>query len=1075
MGTVVRLHLLGGFSLESDGTPVQIASPRLQVLLAFLALQRGKPQRRQALAFALWPDSTDAQAQTNLRTLLSRLHTVLPDLYQLLQIDSRSVGWHPDVALELDVASFEDALGGADAAARCGDGDAADVALERAVGIYSGDLLPDCSDEWLATEREHLRLILLGALEQLVATLEQRREYAAAIVHARRLVHLDPLNEAGYLTLMRLYSLVGSRASALRVYHSCASTLQDELGVTPGAALTAAYALLLASETPRQPDGRVEGGSAPARLVGRDREWQRMLGTWQIAASGRPRLLVLSGVAGIGKTRLAQELLNWASRQGILAATAQCYVAEGDLAFAPVTTWLRSAAMRPGLGRLAPEWLGEVARVTPDLMPGRAAVGTRGALTETWQRQRLFDALARAVLPPGRPILLCIDDLQWCSRDTLDWLHFLLRFDAQARLLVVGTVRTDEVAPGHPLAELLNALRQESRLVEVSLDPLTLEETAALAGLVAHHVLDPTEAARLYAETEGNPLFVVETVQAQLVASAARTVRPVGDIPVRSSPVGAMDVPPGVQAVIAWRLGQVTPTARSLLGIAAVIGRSFTVGLLEQVARVQEDALLAALDEIWQRRIVREHGPDAYDFTHDKLRAVAYAELSPVRRQSLHRRVAEVLEAENAADLDAVAGQLALHYQRAGVPERAAHFYLRAARAARRVYASATAIASYELALALAGAQSQREVAALHDELGEMQHLLGRYDEAEAEWQVALDLIPAGDRVARAHLYRKLGNVSRDRYRYSEALATYDAAEAMLGSVDDSDSDAWWLAWAHVKLERIQTLYWLGQVAETLSLVEQIRPVFEQRGPAHFRARLYQATTMALLRRDRYVVAPETREMAGAYLRAVEEANDVEAVPAAHFLVGFVLVGSDDELDEAEREIEAALALSERTGDVSLESRCLTYLTVVARKRQQVERTQALAERGLRVATAGHMPDYLGAAHGNLAWVAWRLRDRSAALVHGQEAVNAWKRLPASYMFEWLARWPLIGVALEQGTIEDVIEQARALLDARQQRPPSTIEAALVAAVQAADHGDLEAARSHLAAAAAAAPRSGFL
>jgi len=215
--------------------------------------------------------------------------------------------------------------------------------------------------------------------------------------------------------------------------------------------------------------------------------------------------------------------------------------------------------------------------------------------------------------------------------------------------------------------------------------------------------------------------------------------------------------------------------------------------------------------------------------------------------------------------------------------------------------------------------------------------------------------------------------------------------------------------------------------------------------------------------------------MAGAYLRAVEEANDVEAVPAAHFLVGFVLVGSDDELDEAEREIEAALALSERTGDVSLESRCLTYLTVVARKRQQVERTQALAERGLRVATAGHMPDYLGAAHGNLAWVAWRLRDRSAALVHGQEAVNAWKRLPASYMFEWLARWPLIGVALEQGTIEDVIEQARALLDARQQRPPSTIEAALVAAVQAADHGDLEAARSHLAAAAAAAPRSGFL
>jgi DNA-binding SARP family transcriptional activator len=1072
MSAIVRLRLLDGFVLERDGEPIPISSSRLQALLAFLALHRATPQRRQSLAFLLWPDSSEGQAQTNLRTLLARLRLVVPNIDQVLHIDARSVAWQSEVMIELDTAAFEEALRRAETAAQSADDDTARAALEQAVGAYAGDLLPNCSHDWACAERARVRLLFFGALERLVALLERRRDYGAAIAQARRLVRLDPWNEAALLTLMRLYSITGSRASGLRVYHTYASMLEREAGRDPGAALTSAYERLLASEAPHQGAARAGAFHPLAPLVGRDREWDRALAAWRVAAAGQPRLLVIAGDAGIGKTRLAQQLLDWGGRQGIVTAAARCYAAEGDLAYAPVTSWLRSDALHANLDRLAPEWRGELARLVPESLPKRF-VGRPGPLTEGWQRQRLFEALARAVLATGRPIMLLIDDLQWCARDMLDWLHFLLRFEARAHLLLVATVRHEEVPPDHPLTELLNILRGEHRLVDVTLDALSPEETATLAGCLLDRPLDQVQARRLYAETEGNPLFIVETIQDQAATASAAAPAVDGTAPDPAA-IGDMDVPPGVRAVIVRRLGQPTAYGRAVLNAAAVIGRSFTVPLLARVAGAEEDDLLAALDELWQRRILRDHGADGYDFTHDKLRVIAYTELSAVRRRTLHRRVAEALAAEHAADLDAVCGQLALHYERAGLPTRAWPWYRRAAAVARRQYANATAVANYRRALLLGGDQPPRVTAEMRDELGDVLHLLGRYDEAQAEWRSALELTPADHRLARAHLLRKLGNASRDQYRYDEALTTYDAAQEALGSGANGASEEWWLCWTQIQLERLATLYWLGRVSEILSLVDQIRGVVERFGFASLRARLYQATTTALLRRDRYVISPETVAAVRAYLGAVLDAGDVAATPAAHFMCGFVALWAD-ELVEAERELGIALDLAERTGDVSLEGRCLTYLTVLARKRDNIERVRELGERTLRVATAARMPDYVGAAHGNLAWAAWRQGDGALARAEGQAALQAWGRLPASYVFEWIGRWPLIGLALDRGDLDEAAGQAQALLDPRQQRPPPPIELALTAAVQAAGRGDGGAARTGLEEAAAAARLCGHL
>ena len=212
--TNLRVQLLGAFSLVyGDETVSGFHAARVQALLAYLLLNRAAPQTRQQVAFLFWPETSDAQAQTNLRQLLHTLKQRLPDADDFLQVDERTIGWRVDAHFTLDVADFEQAL----LAAAKSDGPAKIAALERAGAVYAGDLLPACYDDWILPERERLAQAFVAALEQLVLLHEERRNYAAAIVHAQRLLRHDPLHEATYRRLMRLYALNGDRTAALRV------------------------------------------------------------------------------------------------------------------------------------------------------------------------------------------------------------------------------------------------------------------------------------------------------------------------------------------------------------------------------------------------------------------------------------------------------------------------------------------------------------------------------------------------------------------------------------------------------------------------------------------------------------------------------------------------------------------------------------------------------------------------------------------------------------------------------------------------------------------------------------------
>ncbi len=666
--------------INGDTPVTNVNTARLQSLLAYLVLHRDAPQSRQHLAFLFWPDSTEAQARTNLRNQLYHLRRALPDADRFLHVDVKTLQWRPEAAFTLDVAEFERAVAQANKADLAGHQAAVRAALEETVGLYRGDLLPGCYDNWVLLLRERLSQAFVRALERLIELLEAQRDYPTAIRYAQRLLRHDPLHEAAYRQLMRLRALSGDRAGALRAYHTCATVLQRELAVEPSPATREMYERLLNVEPQAEPR-RTPPAALAARppLVGRHREWQQLQAAWRGAARGRPHIVLVAGEAGIGKSRLAEDLIEWAGHQGVATARTRSYAAEGALAYAPVAAWLRTDTLRAALPALEDVWLTEVARLLPELLTERTDLSPPGPLTESWQRQRLFDALARAILASSQPLLLVINDLQWCDQETLEWLRYLLRVDPQARLLIVGTFRPEETGPDHPLTSLRLALHRSRQFTEMELSPLDEAETATLAGHVAGRELPPALAARLYQETEGNPLFVVETVRAGLPGDSDSDSDP---------PSLSLSLSPEVQAVIHERLAQLSPPARGLASLAATIGREFTFDVLARASDSDEDTLVQELDELWQRRIVREQGADAYDFSHDKIREVAYAELSAARRRLLHRRVALALEAVHANDLDAVSGQVASHYERAGRPAQAIPYYQRAAEVAARVCAN---------------------------------------------------------------------------------------------------------------------------------------------------------------------------------------------------------------------------------------------------------------------------------------------------------------------------------------------------------------------------------------------------
>ena len=523
---------------------------------------------------------------------------------------------------------------------------------------------------------------------------------------------------------------------------------------------------------------------------------------------------------------MAEELLDWSTRQGFTTLRAASHAPANSLPYGPISAWLRTANDRNLLSGLSDKWLHETSRILPELMADYPTLPSPDPITESWQRQHLFAALAHAILHQPQPILLFIDDLQWCDIDTLEWLCFFLHFDPQARFLLLGTVRNEEVSDGHPLTALCHDLQREGSFVEINLERLDAVETKTLAEQVTGKPLNDDDAAHLFTETEGVPLFIVELARAGLSLST-----------LNSSPSGFYEMdadirlPDKVRTVIERRLANLTSAAYELAGLAAVVGRSFTYDLLAAASNQQESILIQALDELWQQRVIRDQGTSLYDFSHDKIRQVAYHSASPVKRQQWHKQIIKALEAQRAAGQAIEYHQLGTHYEAVGSYLEALDCYQNAAAVAQRIYAHQDVLANLERALA----QTKKFnvdgvlISSLHEKRGSVLFTMSEYEEARDAWETAVSYTK--NPLDHARLLKQQGEACSAEQNHKAGSSAYHEALNCLESVSNHHHDTlWWQAWLDIQLCRSEMFYFTAQLTEMAAVVEKLQPAIESYG-----------------------------------------------------------------------------------------------------------------------------------------------------------------------------------------------------------------------------------------------------
>jgi tetratricopeptide (TPR) repeat protein/transcriptional regulator with XRE-family HTH domain len=550
-------------------------------------------------------------------------------------------------------------------------------------------------------------------------------------------------------------------------------------------------------------------------FVGRARESERIAAQIE-AASGRGRLVLIEGEAGIGKSRLIQEALDEARRRGLRTLLTGCYQVEQSMPYHPVIDLVHQAldAWPAALVGIPAAVLADLAALAPAVAARRPTLPSPAAGTPEVRQARLFQALLHlvdAVATPARPLLLAVDDLHWADLATLAFLHHLARHAGARPLLLLYAYRGEEAATDERLAVVVQNLRREPAALHLPLRRLSTGETADLLAALADPALPaPALAPWLHRETDGNPFFLVSILHSLLEGGVLPTDGPAAwqVEPARLAGAGpALTAPEALREAVRHRLGRLPSPARALLDAAAVLGRRFDVATLQAVTGEGEAALLDGLDELVRRRLLHDEGDGRHvDFSHDKIREVVYHDLASPRRALLHRQVAAALEGMAGPNPIARAAALAEHYERGQAWRKAIVYLAAAADGSRRLFAMRAALDFYDRAVGLAWGRADPDADA-----ETLLNLIERRGEARAqasEFAGAIDdlqrVLAAARRRADPAREREalitLGMIYRRTDAYGQARTCLDQALAVSRAAGDARRVA-------------DTLYHLGTVA----------------------------------------------------------------------------------------------------------------------------------------------------------------------------------------------------------------------------------------------------------------------
>lgn len=769
----LRIFTLGTFRVQHDDTPVAEASWKTlknKTLLQLVLTARHHPLTREQLIEYLWPHLDPSSGDRNLRVAVSQLrHTLSAVEKHSPRTDSarepfilttdRGYAWNHNAEYWLDADEFE-TLVRVDAAPGERQDSASD---ERARQLYRGEYLAEERyADWAIAERERLRELYFALLTRMAEEYARRGHYRRAVALTREILAADRVRESVWCQLMLYHYHAGDPALALRAYGECRAALAQELDAEP---LDATNALadqirarrVTAGHAYPPPPALERLRDLPVSLgrlvfVGREREWGALARQWDAVTQARGRVVLIQGEPGVGKTRLAEELVAYARHAGATALEGKGREFLADvLPFQSLIDALRSAppAQTAAL-TLDPLWRVELARLVPEWSPAKEE------LPQAANPSRLFEAFTRLCLRLAEhaPLVLFLDDVQWLDETTIRLLAYARQRLESQRVLFLLTARLEPLEPSGALAAWLNELQRSATLHRIPLEPLSREATIELVREASHASPHADEiAAQLYAETRGYPLFLVALLRAHFEDGLLYADEPgqwAGTENLLARGANS-PVPETIQSIFSQRIRQLDSRGQRFLTLAAVLGRPFDLEWMQSALDDSAAAVLDDLDAVRERHLVRAiemaHG-FTYDLSHDLLRRVIVNALSPERRMRAHRRVLAALEA-TALESAENAAELAHHARLGRLWQATIRYSIRAAEHALESYAIQEAARHCEQGLAALDAparggekmEAREQLRAQYDLLAAKQlasHLLGTRDAALLDRLLAL-------------------------------------------------------------------------------------------------------------------------------------------------------------------------------------------------------------------------------------------------------------------------------------------------------------------------------------------------
>ncbi len=624
------VRLLGPVEVHAAARPLELGGPQPRAVIAHLALEHGRVVSVERLVARLWGEEPPSAPLASLQTTLSRLRRVLePD---------RAAGAPPSVIASeapgyvlrvppdsVDLARFrQQALDGRRAAAGALPGEARqmfEAALAEWRGPALGGIGPGEVVDPIAAALEEERLAVMQDRFDVLLALGLHVEAVAELSVA---VSEHPLREGLWSALAIALYRSQRQADALRAIDQARRTLIDELGLDPGPELRELERrildhdpALLAVPLPAAPAAPniTQPRPASARFVGRDDEWAYLVAALERAAHGEPRLVLLEGDAGIGKSSIAERLLAHAAEQGWRTAVGRGV--DGDLAPAlwPITELVRAMG-------------GDIERFEQ-----REGVGARTPVEIADEALTVLDGQ-----PPGTGWCLLVDDLHWADRLTLEVLALLVERLRDRRVLVIGAFRPPATVPDSPLHDMIGTLNRVPGGERLALPPLGEDEVAEILRRTTGTAPTPEAVRLVYDRAGGNPFFVGEL--ARLFGESG--------VPSGSA------VPDAVRDVVRARLAPLPPLTRTVLQVAAVAGERLDLAVVIAANGLDDEACLDALDPaIVSRMLVADSMTDVR-FAHALVRDAVLAAIPVLQRARLHRAVADAIERVHGTGSDVI-------------------------------------------------------------------------------------------------------------------------------------------------------------------------------------------------------------------------------------------------------------------------------------------------------------------------------------------------------------------------------------------------------------------------------------